>query len=75
MVLIFGDTAPVVPGICADGRRDMVGDKLKEADRERGALGGALSLGCCLIRRRPDKPKPCSPACSGIIGDLDYQTG
>jgi hypothetical protein len=60
-----------------DGRREMSGDRLNDADREGGAVVGPLSLGvkgCCLIRRKPDKPKPCSPACSGIIGDLDHQT-
>jgi len=55
------------------GPRETPGEKLKEADLEAGAVVPPFSLnveGCCRIRRKPDRPSPCSPACSGIIGDL-----
>lgn len=47
-----------------------------EAEREFGPVEEPSSafraeLGCWRIRRSPESPKPCSPACSGIIGDLE----
>jgi hypothetical protein len=68
MELITGPLAIGDPGF-----RDILGDRLSEADREAGAVAPPFSLksdGCCRIRRKPERPRPCSPACSGIIGDL-----
>ena len=51
-----------------------VGERLNDVERLAGAVCPPFSLkgvGCCRIRRRPDSPNPCSPECSGIIGDFD----
>jgi hypothetical protein len=68
---MLGETPTM--GIVADGRLETSGDKVKEADLEAGAVVILWSRGvdgCCLIRRSPERPSPCSPPCSGIMGDL-----
>jgi hypothetical protein len=63
-------------GMDVEGCREPfgVGDRLNEVERLPGAVWPPFSLngvGCCRIRRRPESPNPCSPECSGIIGDFD----
>jgi hypothetical protein len=76
MVLMAGDTGP--DGAPRDTDRSKGMSRFIELDREGGAVvlpplpgdGPRLRVGACRIRRRPDSPSPCSPGCSGIIGDL-----
>jgi hypothetical protein len=71
-----GEDGTVFVAVCG-GSRDMMGDA---ADRETALEEGDIiklspsrNDGCCRIRRRPERPEPCSPPCSGIIGDLACQ--
>jgi hypothetical protein len=76
MVLSAGDAGP--DGAFNDTDRSKGMSRFIELDREGGAVvlpplpgdGPRLSVGACRMRRSPDRPSPCSPGCSGIIGDL-----
>jgi hypothetical protein len=75
MVLRAGDTVP------EGAPRELVlsrgMSRFMELDLEGGAVliplpgdGPRLRACGCRMRRSPERPSPCSPGCSGIIGDL-----
>lgn len=75
MVFSAGDMGP--DGAPSDTVRSKGISRFMELDLEGGAVvlplpgdGPRLRVGACRMRRSPDRPSPCSPGCSGIIGDL-----